>query len=686
MSNPINLNTTYIKKFGFKSDFLLEEKKIRFDITGYTEFEAGGAAVSQGINFEVVDPSGVILSVIDFPSKDIDPALGQTTYEVVLPNGFAMFGWFIIRGVIKDADGKEYEIKVVKNICEPKGFKNGVVKGSFDANVNCEAPKISLTETTDMSYAGLSPYRKTKEGVLYYPKGTLNDLAFTFTPFEIAGSNDVYTGSYTVRNKTIAEYDLGDLVYVHVSYNTSHDFEVNCNSTLCKVLCCVQDMMKTYEDDCKSNKGKDAKAKLDKIALPLMIATLKEKCGQNAGDEIAEIEDILGCACECGNESVEPKLLIGNSNVANSVTVVGDCGTTVTPQTVGNSVQYTVKSKNIVISKGDDGDLSFSIKKVEDACTINYEISFDYNNLATTILNTIKNSSQLTAIFNSIFQSTGGIDLAGLDGKCVVDLAACDYTLVEKITGVISVLNIVIGGQTFVAPSGLLLQNDVAVSDWLNSMAKGVFNVFYDTNTQSVIITSPANSNSIATILLSNGTSSFARVFSKNCKGLKQILQAVINYVCAISATQVKLGGSLVLCRFKPDGTIEQVPFNSDATLFSYLDAQRAALCDFANKINAITGIDCAKMKSLFPQTTKIVGDADYLFGTKEGECARLSYVEIAKIVLTKAFENSEIRTYICEQMQNCSQPVCTPVDNITVVLDTAATCMQLTNIQGTVA
>lgn len=689
MSNPSFINTANVKQFGFKTDFFLEDKKIKFDIAGHTIFNAGGANLVQGINFEVIDPSGILLSVIDFPNKDIDPAT-QTTYEVILPNGFSQFGWYFIKGVIKEQDGQEYSVELRKNICKPKEFKNGVVDGSFDAIANCEVPKLTISETTDMSYAGLSPLYVSKNGVLYYPKGTLNDVPFTFTPFEINGNGKVYTGSYTIRNKTIATYDLQDLVYVHVSYNTSKEFDVNCNSSLCKILCCVEKLYDSYHNDCKSEKGKDAKQKLDKIAMPLIVAALKEKCGQGAGDEIAEIEKVIGCDCGCGSESVEPKPLMGNSNGSQSINMSGACATTVTPTVSGSTVSYEVKTKLVSIDKSVPSDASFAIEKVEDNCNIIYKIKFDYKNLSTTILNTIKNDSQLTNLFNSIVNVSTGIDLNGIDGKCIINIGSCDYSL-SIVTGIVAVYikNIVIDGVTYTAPSGLASDDDIAISNWLNALGLGVFNVFFDSNTFTTVITSPSNPRSISTMLTEIGAVNptlSTNLFSKSCKGLKQILQAIINYLCELSTKQIKLGDNLILCRLKDDGTIEQVPFSSDKTLYEFLQSQSQTFCKLLDTVTQLTGIDCKKIKSLFPESSKKITDVDFVLGTKEGDCARISYLEMADIIIHKVFEDSVLHQYICTQIQGCGQPVCSPVNNITVSVDTGIACTQLSNINGSVS
>jgi hypothetical protein len=678
MKNPLLINTDNVKEFGFKTTFNLEEKKISFDISNYTIFNIGGQNNIQGIDFEVTDPSGIKLSTINFEEDiDIIPANGNTFY-IDLPNGFAQFGWYVIKGVLKEANGSEYSIEIKKNICEPKGFSNGVVSGLYDVKVNCEVPKIDVVENTNMSYSGKEPISIIRDGKLYYPSGTLDEVPFTFTPFQII--NSVYTGTYTIRNKTKATYDFGDLVFVEISYTTSKEFIVDCNSNLCKILCCIQEVYEIYSNDCKSQVGKNAKDKLDRIALPLSVAAFKEKCGQNASKEITEIEKILGCDCRCGGDIKKPTLVIGGSG--NSVSVVGACATTVTPQTSGNTVHYEIKTKNVSIDKLIEDDLSFSIQRVDSACNVIYKIKFNYEELANTILNTISNNQELIDLFNSIVILTTGNEINSIDGKCIMELGKYNYTArISTYRVTAQVIGVLINGDGYTR-SPLNVKSTDIFEGWLNSLGLGIFTV---TETLSkggaVIIQSENNPHNVELlnirIIQGLDTVDSEIHFDKQSKSLKQLLQAMIDFLCELSTDKIKLGDNISLCKLNDDGTIANVPFDSTDNLLNYLKAQSQAFCKLVSYVANAVG-SCAGMKSLFPLSTKQITNDDYVLGTKESSCARISMLELANVIIHKSFEDTTLRDYICQQIQNCVQPVCSPVNNISVIVDSSNLCAML--------
>lgn len=689
MPNPSVINTANVTQFGFSVGVMLEEKTIRFDTSGFTVYKTGGAALVQGINFEVVDPSGLTLSYIDFPSADIAPST-QSSYGLVLQSGFSLFGTYKIRGVLKEQDGKEYEVIIPDfDVCEPDGFCNGYVKGRFEVDTDCGAPRLDIRDITNTAYLGKAPDVKTNTGVLYFPQGTLASIPFTQVPLSISGPGNIYTGSYTVRNKLVASYAMGNNVYVYIAYHTSMDFDVTCESSIIKMLCCVEGIYTTYRTASYSI-SQAAKDKLDSISLPLMIAVLKEKCGEDAGDEIRLIEKTLGCDCGCGTGTMAPVPLNGSGSPSGSnIAVVGTCATAATPSVSAGVTTYTIKTKNVSISKANSADTAFSISRAETDCGINYSISFDYSLLATTLLTTIKNSTDLTNLFKTIYSgSSTAVDLSGLNGQSIIDLSSCSYSLAETVGGrVVSLVSVLIDGVTYNAPSGLLLAGDTDIENWLNTLSKGVFSAFYDTGTDTTTITSNNNSYVVSSAVFSQqGNGIYVKQFSRNCKSLKQILQAIINYLTTFTAKNATVGGSLSLCRLKPDGTKEIISFGTQAVLFDYLTAQAQAQCTLVDILLSTAGLTCTSVKNLFVQSPKTITATDYLLGTKGDDCARVSYDEIAGTVLNKIFSNSDLKTYLCRQVQACSAPVCTPVDNVTITVSTGGGCVSVSGITGTIS
>jgi hypothetical protein len=313
MSNPRIVNTAEVKQFGFTAVIDLEARKLLLDASVLTLFQTGGQALSLGINFEVIDPAGVVIQAINFPQKFLDPAAGQLTGEIPLPSGIALFGKYDIRAQLKEGGGVVHEVVLPsKEVCEPKGFKDGLALGSFDVQTDCEAPFIRLTETTFLSYLGKAAVKIVRSGRLYHPAGTGEELAFAKTPFQ---TNRVYTGDSTVRNKTVADYDLGDNFYVRVAYATTKKISVTCQSRMARLLCCVSNLYARVEKECGTPAGTAARLKLDKAAMPMLIAVMKERSGQPATAEIEAAERILDCDCDCTDSEGDgtPVLIAGSA-------------------------------------------------------------------------------------------------------------------------------------------------------------------------------------------------------------------------------------------------------------------------------------------------------------------------------------------------------------------------------------
>lgn len=628
--NPKQVNSTNIKQFGFKIIADLEQRKFTFDINGLTTFNPGGDAAVQGICFEVIDPSGVTIHKIDFGSPDISPA-SQTNVEIDMPSGLSMFGIYRFRGQIKEANGTIYEVAIPeKRICQPEGFAKGVVPGNFSANVNCDIPNVIIKENTNFSYDKKAPKVISKDGRMYYPEGTIDSFPFGFTPFEIT---DVYTGTYTVRNKTLATYDIGDLVYVNVAYATNKEFKVQCGSKICDIACCIEDIQKLSEVNCDNAIGKAAREKLNSVAPILFVAIAKEKCGKDASAEIERVKEILGCSCDCDSEIVEGNPI--GAGGSGSFAFEGECGTSVGVEQVGNTTNVKISTKLVSIAKSDVNDLAFTLSKLEADCNTIFKFAFNYPVLADTILDTIKGDDVLLAYLNSLIQSINLQTLfAGVDGKCVINTSNCNYTLSEDILTAKYITNVVIAGITYNAPALLLATNVGGINAWLGTLNKGVFVASLQaiTGGQRLTIQSLNNPNAVGTSLftiLADATT-VNRQWSRVCKSLEEILQAVIDYLCALDLANIKLGiNTLKVCRILGNGNIQTTGYGSDVTLETYLQAISDAFCLLVAKVQAIAKPTCAEISAIYADSAEAMTEADVLHGTKNAKCAKVSIGEL---------------------------------------------------------
>lgn len=654
--NPRSVNSTNVINFGFKTVLDLELRTLLFDITGLTTFNPGGAAAITGISFEVIDPAGVPIHTVQFAPPDIDPDV-LSTYELDLPSGIALFGTYLIKGVLREANGTDYEVVLPpKEVCEPKDFEDDVVCGKFKETVDCTAPFIRLNEITNFIYLGKAPVTKTKVGNLYHPLGTVNAEPFTHTPFQ---TSQVYTGDHVVRNKSIADYDLQDYFYVRIGYETNYKFPVTCMSRLCDIMCCIEDQQRIAKENCNNAKGTRAKKLLDEITIPLFMATAKEKCGKSANEEIELIKKILNCDCnDCNSHPVEPTPVQDGSG--NVLVFEGECAATVTPETEGNTTTVTTKVKNVIVRNSTPADPAFEITRQEDECNIYWTLLLNYEALATNIYNETQNNQTLLNLFNSLVVTTGiGAAIAGLNGKCVIDLSQCDYEADIAVSyNTATPVSIVINGVTYPAPGGLLFTAPLGIQAWLNSLALGVWTVSWTPlmvppgGTLSIV--SNGNTHTIGTFqhggspVVGEEDTVFAASFDSDCKTLKEILQAIIDYLCALTTLQIKTGLELQTCSINNLNQVVPTSYGPLYNLGAYLEQVGNALCNLANKVTGIIQLNCAQVTGVFPVSAETILIGDYVLGTKNGSCARLTIKDLAIAIFTYANTDIDIKNVFC--------------------------------------
>lgn len=688
MGNVINIGSANIVQFGFQAKFDLLQKVIVLDISGQTIFQTGGQANVPGVCFNITGPGGLVLASVDFTAPPIVPA-NNLSYNVPLPGVYGMFGFYTIQAQIKDADGKIYSTSIIaKEITQPDGYNNGAVAGKISIDADCNAPQLFISEETIFAYQGLTPTGIVKSGLLSYPRGTLADLAFTATPFSIVGAGKVYTGRYTLSNTTQATFDLGDGIIVSIPYIVNQ-FEkvVDCASSLSTLLCCIEELKSSYDRNPFSVAGKAAKAKLDEVQVPFYIAIVKNITGQDASDEISEINKKLSCDCGCGSAAIEPKQLIGNGFTGTDIQVTGVNAASVTSAVAGSTKSFSVKVKTVTVSNTDNDD-SFSITKTENDSNITYGIVFNLNALALNILDTINGSDVLTGLLKNIAGAAAAdISLDGLNANCVIALSNCNYSIIEDATAGKVITAITINNTVHNAPSNLAINNPSGILAWLNGLDLGTFTASYDSSSSTTTIGSLANPNKITQLLLSVNGSSLIRQFTRVCFALVDVLNAITAYLCELDATKIAFGITGVnQCSFDVNGAIISTPVLSTTSIATLVSNMLVAQCALFNKINAIA-LTCNNVKGLFTTSTSAIDQAlDFILGTKGQACARLSMADLAGAMLAAIAANPSLQAAFCNLAASCVAPTCPLPTNVSAVLVAGPVCTSVTNITGSVA
>lgn len=685
MQRPIN--STNIIEFGVTVAVDIYNRQIIFDASS-TTFNGAGASNVLGIAFSVEDQDGVQLATIDWNDPQIPAPIVTYTYSLDLSNvSFQfLFQKYKIVAAIRDQDGIVYPLNFpIKSVCMPLGFnEGGYVDGIFDLSVNCTDNVLAVRELTNLSYNKQLPDFTTKNGNLYYPTGTIAAIPFSVTPFS---NNQLFTGQYRINCTTISSYDIGDGVSVLINYITDHAFDVVCADKISDISCCIVQLQDQYMTNCNNAKGQYAKQQLDKIQIPLLVGLVKEINGQDASGEAKIIKETL--KCNCGKSAIKHNEFNPINPSIYNIVVTGVGGTTVTPTVVGTTKTFTVTSSVYQVVKGDTGDLSYTITPDTSVTnTVKYKLTFNKNIEAGYILTAIAADDALITQLNSLISTTNSqIDLSNLNGRCVIDLSSTDYFLTYKVvSGSNTIKNIVVGANTYTAPSPIAVSNTAAIEAWLNGLSIGTFSVSFSNGVTGAYINilSVANANNLVSVTITTVSDVLVQ-FQKTNASLIALLQAIIDYLCEITLLQISLGRALSLCYFNYNGALVTQTYSADTKADVFMADLSTTICNLANRINAVTSVTCAKLQQIFVDNSGAqFGVNDRFYGTLVGACAAINRDQAAQAVINAISNNNTLKTAFCSI--TCADPLpCPDINGLTISYQSGIDIVGLYQVSYTV-
>lgn len=657
----VQINSANIGTFIFNVTFDIYGRSVRFDATP-TVYVGGGIGNVLGIAFSLTDGDGVTLAAIDWTAPQLPTPATNSIFTLDLSNvNFAfLFQNYAITGAIKDAGGTIYTTTTVyKNVCQPVNLtESGYVPGIYQITPDCVNNTLTVKDLSILVYNNETPLSVTTSGTLSYPTGTISAISFSNTPFS---NNVIYTGQYLINSTTVGTYDLLDGVYVSVSYVTNNQFDVTCNNRMADVMCCLVGIQQTYIKNCNTAIGQRAKQQLDEVTPSLLIGLTKEINGQDASCEADYIKKQLNCNCgtvTLGQNQITPV----NPSIYNIV-LTGVGGTTVPAAVVtGSTKTYSIASNVYQVVKGNTGDLAWSIVlDTSVANTVKYRITFNYDTMAGYILTAIAADSTLLNQLNSLVNAVANVSMVGLNGSCVINMSLVDYTLIQAVNNSTFITNVTINGIVHAAPTNLFGTDFIGIANWLNSLSLGTFTV--QVTSGVLFIQSAQNPNVIATMTFT--TPNLTVPFQATNKTLLQVLQAIIDFMCGMTALQVALGQNLSLCTFDYSGNVITTSYTGNQQ--AYNAGISSAICNIVSRMNSLTGLTCVSLRAAFPDSpASVFGAGGRLYGTDGANCIGWSDRQVANSVINSINTYSDVKAAFCAI--SCTTPAtCPDITNINV-------------------
>lgn len=668
----INVNSANVIKFGFSASFDLFNRAVIFDTSTLSSYQgSSGAGIFnvQGICFSLVDQQGVELAGVDWNNPQIVPSVNQEyTLDISSLPFIFLFQNYKIIGYLKDADGTVYSTEpVFKKVCQPINFNDsGYVPGLFQITPDCVNNTLTVKELTVLTYNNTQPESISKSGTLYYPTGTIGNVSFTGTPFS---NNSVYSGEYRIRCTSIGTFNLEDNIYVLVTYISDNPFKVNCTSKIADLLCCVKELQDTAIKHCNDAKGAQAKQKLLEISPFLATGLLAEINGQDASDYADYIRKTLNC--NCGATSIHQNEMSPVNPSIYSIVINGVGGTSVPSPTINGATKtFNIASNLYQVVNKDSGDLAVTIfVDTSVANTVKYALSFNYDVMAGYILTAYENNPAYISRLQALLVT--GLDLSGLDGKCVLSTGSASYTLqLTSVTSQDLVTSVTINGVIHLAPSNTYCNDATAIQTWLNTLSLGTFAVVFSLGV--LTITSASNTNTLSTMVFSVGGAGGTKkiiMFQNSKYTIVQILQAIIDYLCGLTALQVALGNTLTLWQIDYNGNPVNLSLVPTNTQNDFNIEVANSIYNLVQRMNTLTGVTCAKIKSIFiDRPNDVFGTADRVYGTLNGDCAGMTDQQLAKIVFAAVSKYTDVKAIFCAI--DCTTPAsCPDVSNISLAM-----------------
>lgn len=440
MALPITTSPN-IAIFDFSATYNLNTQIVT--LSNLSTYIGGGAAATNGINFTLTSPSGIIYytNTLWGVNSNIKPASPNTPF--VCPNNIPSFqgaieyGNWVAQGTIQDGNGANYTFAYTLNICQPPSCANSTNTSNSCANIsftaNCNANKVIYDDKTVYVYKGQSYSQITYDVSMTYPPiAAKSPILHANVPF--FSDSPIFDGTYNLLLNNTVTYTFGTQSVVIV-YQLNQDYKVTCSIDLCGILCAYTDYVdgfKTVANDKNNTEFRTYQNNIILLNSYVNEAIIKSNCGEDISEQVALIEFITGtkCNCSCGSNNVQP------ITTEQDIVINTGCGDlTASTVKVGNTTTITLSDKSYTIESVTDGlNITTNLVGCTEETTV--QICVDQLPLCSSVLviPTIDGNFNLGAIN----VSSGTPLITALEEICTTEenLAANEFNLNQRLVSV----------------------------------------------------------------------------------------------------------------------------------------------------------------------------------------------------------------------------------------------------------
>lgn len=310
----------------------------------------GTDAVSINFKIELInDTTTTLYDNLYGAVADIDPFVSLFSTPVI--------------NIPLDADGNvmwgTYKITAIANIVPLSGLGYSV-SGVFSYSYAFTLPEMCLTHQVNCISATVTGRDETEYGDLVttitrennlYPPPALAPVQGGTQPTFIynGGTYAMWTGTWTHEVKSTVTYTLAINFTLLVELVATVEFNVECDTSVCKIRCCIEKVGKRWMNALSKNPveaNSIFQTQIAQITWAFQQWVMAQMCGNvdDMAKYLAEIKEISGCKGNCsGCKGDGPQLILPVISGGGGSTVIVDSpnGTvSVIPEIVGTTTTY----------------------------------------------------------------------------------------------------------------------------------------------------------------------------------------------------------------------------------------------------------------------------------------------------------------------------------------------------------